>query len=133
MPRVLLVDDDRDLLEIYGTALRSAGYEVSVAHDSDEAFELIGRGSSFDVAVLDVVMRTPNEGFVLARRMRGDPRTSRIPLVMVSSVNAVNAEKGFDFRFSDRDRDPKWLPIDRFVDKPVKAGRLVALVRELAA
>lgn len=131
MPRVLLVDDDRDLLVIYETALRSAGFEVSLAHDSDEAFEIIDRGTTFDVAVLDVVMRTPNEGFVLARRMRSDSRTSRVPLVMISSVNTVNAGKGFDFRFSDRDRDPKWLPIDRFVDKPVKASRLVELVRGL--
>lgn len=131
MTRVLLVDDDPDVLDIYGTALGAAGFEVLCAHESEEAFALAVR-EPVDVAILDVVMRTPDEGFVLARRLHRDPRTARIPLVMLSSINAVNAAKGFDFRYSDRDRDPEWLPVARFLDKPVKTSRLITLVRELA-
>lgn len=128
---VLLVDDDPDFTEAYGLALEGAGFRVVVAHDGEEGFRKAWEGRP-DVAVLDVMMRTPNEGFELARRLRREPATAGIPLLMLSSVNAVNAARGESFRFSDKDRDEHWLPIDRFVDKPVEADRLVGLVRELA-
>jgi hypothetical protein len=47
-------------------------------------------------------------------------------------VNAENEAQGSAFRFTDRDKDPQWLPVDRFVDKPVKPEDLVSMVRTLA-
>lgn len=129
--RVLLVDDDADFLEIHRRPLERAGYEVLVAGGADEAFA-VATTHPIDVAVLDVMMSTDDEGFVLARRLRGDPRTAGVPLVMLSSINAVNAARGVPFQFSDRDRDERFLPIDRFVDKPVTGAQLVAIVGELA-
>jgi CheY-like chemotaxis protein len=84
------------------------------------------------VAVLDVMMTRPDEGFDLARTLRKDARTAGIPLLMLTSVNAANSERGLLFRLSDRDRDDMWLPVDRFVDKPVAPEKLLGLVRELA-
>jgi CheY-like chemotaxis protein len=77
-------------------------------------------------------MTTPTEGFLLARAMRQDDRTKGIPLLMLTSVNAENEAQGSSFRFTDRDKDPLWLPVDRFVDKPVKPEDLVSMVRTLA-
>jgi len=85
-----------------------------------------------DVAVLDVMMTTPTEGFLLARALRQDERTKRIPLVMLTSLNTEYEAQGSSFRITDRDKDPLWLPVDRFVDKPVKPEDLVSLVRTLA-
>jgi CheY-like chemotaxis protein len=130
--RVLLVDDDADFLEINGVALRAAGYEVMVAHNGTEGLEVAARGG-FHIAILDVMMATPNEGFELARALRKDPRTAQMPLIMLSSINAVNEGKGALLRFGNRDRDEVWLPIDRFIDKPVKPEALVRLVAELSA
>jgi hypothetical protein len=45
----------------------------------------------------------------------------------------VSRQRGFPVDFSDADRDETWLPIDRFVDKPVPPEKLVALVRQLSA
>lgn len=129
--RVLLVDDDADFLEIHRRPLERAGYEVLTAGGADEAFAL-ALVEPVDVAVLDVMMSTDDEGFVLARRLRGDPRTAGVPLVMLSSINAVNAARGVPFQFSDRDRDERFLPIERFLDKPVSGPELVAVVDELA-
>jgi CheY-like chemotaxis protein len=130
--RVLLVDDDQDFLEINKAALEAAGYDVAVAHDGKEGLQ-IGTRSSFNIAVLDVIMATPNDGFELARAFRNDARTERMPLVMLSSINAVHEGKGALLRFGNRDRDEIWLPIDRFVDKPIKPEALVRLVAELAS
>ena len=44
---------------------------------------------------------------------------------MLTSVNTENEAQGYSSRFSDRDRDSQWLPVDRFVDKPIKPEDLV--------
>ena len=128
---VLLVDDDVDLLDINRITLEAAGFDVLAAENGDAAMR-IATSRHVDVAVLDVMMTTPTEGFHLARAMRQDDRTKAIPLLMLTSVNAEYEAQGSSLRFTDRDRDDQWLPIDRFVDKPVKPEELVSLVRTLA-
>ncbi len=128
---VLLVDDDVDLLDINRIALEKAGFAVITAENGEQGFALAA-ANRVDVAVLDVMMDTPTEGFLLARQLRQDARTSQIPLLMLTSVNTENEAIGSFVRFTDRDRDKEWLPVDRFVDKPVKPEDLVSLVRTLA-
>jgi CheY-like chemotaxis protein len=128
---VLLVDDDVDLLEINRITLEAEGFNVLTAENGDQAMR-IATTTPVDVAVLDVMMTTPTEGFLLARALRQDDRTKRIPLLMLPSVNAEHEAQGSSFRFTDRDRDPQWLPVDRFVDKPVKPEDLVTMIRTLA-
>ena len=126
--KILLVDDDVDFLEVNRAALESAGYEVVTAHSAKDAFEVIRR-QVVDAAVIDVMMTTPDEGFHLARALRREERTRNIPLIMLTSINAVNEARGLQFRLSDRDRDETWLPVDRFLDKPIKAEKLVESLR----
>jgi len=128
---VLLVDDDQDLIDIYKTILEHAGFTVLTAANSAQALP-IANSNPIDVAVLDVMMDTPTEGFELARAMRQNEKTMRIPLLMLTSVNTHNEEIGSFVRFSDRDRDHAWLPVDRFLDKPIKPEDLVAIVRTLS-
>jgi DNA-binding response OmpR family regulator len=127
---VLLVDDDADLNEINRAALEREGFAVYTAGNSAEARRILV-DKQIDVAVLDVMMDTPTEGFVLAREMRRDARTKNVPLLMLTAVNTKNEEIGSFVRFSDRERDKDWLPVDRFADKPIKADALVSLVRTL--
>jgi len=128
---VLLVDDDQDLIDIYKTILEHAGFTVLTAANSAQALP-IANSNPIDVAVLDVMMDTPTEGFELARALRQNEKTMRIPLLMLTSVNTHNEEIGSFVRFSDRDRDHTWLPVDRFLDKPIKPEDLVAIVRTLS-
>jgi DNA-binding response OmpR family regulator len=128
---VLLVDDDDDLVDIHRMALEAAGFIVLTADNGDKGFA-VASSNRVDAAVLDVMMDTPTEGFVLARRLRQDVRTKHIPLLMLTSINTENEAIGSFVRFSDRDRDPQWLPVDRFVDKPIKPDDLVTLVRTLS-
>jgi CheY-like chemotaxis protein len=128
---VLLVDDDVDLLDINRITLEAAGFGVLTAENGDDAMR-IATTTHVDVAVLDVMMTTPTEGFLLARAMRQDDRTKQIPLLMLTSVNAENEAHGSPITFTDRDRDAQWLPVDRFVDKPLKPEDLVSMVRTLS-
>jgi DNA-binding response OmpR family regulator len=128
---VLLVDDDIDLITVSRMALEKAGFKVFTAANSAEAMK-IATANEIDAAVLDVMMDTPTEGFMLAREMRQNEKTKNIPLLMLTSVNTQNEAIGSFIRFSDKDRDKTWLPVDRFMDKPVKAEELVSVVRTLA-
>ena len=125
---VLVVDDDVDFVKTSKLALEAAGFEVLTAYSGAEGSKA-AKENPVDVAVLDVMMETPDEGFNLARQMRKDDKTKNIPLIMLTSVNAVNKEAGYTFSFSDRDRDDMWLPIDKFLDKPVKPQQLVDTVK----
>lgn len=124
---VLLVDDDVDFVFANRTALEAAGYQVLTAHNGIEGLK-VARESHVDVAVLDVMMDTPEEGFVLARNLRKDEKTKHIPLVMLTSVNEVNRKAGYPYKFTDQDRDEMWLPIDKFLDKPVKPQQLAEAI-----
>jgi CheY-like chemotaxis protein len=125
---VLIVDDDIDFLSANKTALEAAGFQVLMAHNSGEGMKL-ALDNHVDVAVLDVMMDTPDEGFALARDLRKQDKTKSIPLVMLTSVNEVNRKAGYTFKFTDRDRDDMWLPVDKFLDKPVKPAQLAEAVR----
>jgi CheY-like chemotaxis protein len=126
-PTVLLVDDDIDFLLANRTALEAAGYQVIVAHNGNDGMKL-ARENRVDVAVLDVMMDTPEEGFILARNLRKDEKTKNIPLLMLTSVNEVNRKAGYPYKFTDHDRDEMWLPIDKFLDKPIKPQQLTEAV-----
>jgi DNA-binding response OmpR family regulator len=128
---VLLVDDEVDLLDSYKTILEHEGFAVLTATGSAEAMK-IATSNPVSVAVLDVMMETPTEGFELARTMRQNEKTKRITLLMLTAVNTHNEEIGSFVRFSDRDRDGTWLPVDRFMDKPIKPQDLVSIVRTLS-
>lgn len=117
--KVLLVDDDVDLVAVNTAILESRGYVVVSAH-SGPAGLVKARAESPDLIVLDVMMGTNSEGFDLARALRKDDATRSIPLIMVTSVNST-----VPFRFEP---DPTYLPVDRFLEKPVAPE---ALLREV--
>ncbi|MBF0544081.1 MAG: response regulator [Candidatus Riflebacteria bacterium] len=127
---VLVVDDDVDFVKANQTALENAGFKVLTAYSGTEGMQM-ARENHVDVAILDVIMETADRGFTLAREMRNEEKTKSIPLVMLTSVNEVNQKAGFLFTFSDKDRDDSWLPIDKFLDKPVKPKELVDVVNRL--
>ena len=128
---VLIVDDDVDFVKANQIALEAEGFQVLAAYNGSEGMRA-ARNNHVDVAVLDVILDTPDEGFALARELRKDDKTKGIPLVMLTSVNEVNRKAGYTFRFSDRDRDEMWLPVDKFLDKPVKPQQLAETIRLLS-
>ncbi len=82
--RVLVVDDDPDKLALLEFALTTAGYDVRTATDGEEG---LGAVSSFqpDLVVSDVMMPRVN-GYELARRIREDPQTRFIPIILQTAV-----------------------------------------------
>jgi CheY-like chemotaxis protein len=67
---ILLVDDERDILDLGMAALRGAGYSVQQAISGDIAFLLIQQGLLFNLLVTDIVMPGQLDGFGLAKKVR---------------------------------------------------------------
>jgi diguanylate cyclase (GGDEF)-like protein len=87
---VLVVDDDPDVARFVEVNLRSAGYDVTVASDGEEAVE---RAIDIrpDLVLLDVMM-PKLDGFEVAQRLRRDPRTSSSSIIMLTA-KALSADK----------------------------------------
>jgi len=119
--KVLLVDDDADHLLALSICLQDEGYEVFTAENGDEGMHLALEHQP-DVAVLDVMMRNTEEGFVLARSMRAEARLADTRLLILSGVGK---HFGMDF-----EPDELWLPVDKVLEKPIEVR---ALAEEVAA
>ena len=81
--RILFVDDEEQIRKLMQSWLERRGYAVEVASDGNEALRLI-RATTPDLLITDVNMPNMN-GFELARRLRADHRTARMPIVMLSA------------------------------------------------
>ena len=118
--RILVVDDSPTICAVLGKMLGQDGYHVLKAADGDAAITL-ARSESPVLVFLDVVMPGMN-GFSVLRALRHDPRTSDIPIIMISG-NQQATEQFYLQRFGADDFMKK--PFDRD-DVYERIGHLVA-------
>ena len=121
--KVLIVDDDLDILEAMTIILEKEGLEVVTAEDGEQGLKK-AREEQPDIILLDVMMNYQDEGFQTAYQLRSDPQLKGIPVVMITSVSKVT---GFKF---DKDKDEDFLPVDDFIEKPVDPQKLISIVRK---
>ncbi|HPD47721.1 MAG TPA: response regulator [Anaerohalosphaeraceae bacterium] len=123
--KILIVDDDPDITEAMTVVLESKGYEVASAANSTAAMKQV-EASRPDLIILDVMMDTQSEGFVFSRQIKNDNKTKDIPILMITGVKD---KVGIDFK--DAAGDESWLPVEEYLDKPVKPDVLLAKVASL--
>lgn len=82
--RILLVEDDRFLRKAAEATLRRQGYEVLTAADGEEALR-VARESPPDLLLLDLIM-PKLQGFEVLRRLKADPATAGIPVIVLSNL-----------------------------------------------
>jgi CheY-like chemotaxis protein len=123
--KVLIVDDDPDITEAMKLVLENDGYTVEKASDSDAAMAQM-RAAKPDMIILDVIMNTLREGFMFSRELKKNPGYKEIPILMLTSVKE---KTGIDFKSAAGDE--QWLPVDDFLDKPVKPNVLLEKVGAL--
>lgn len=128
MPRtVMIVDDDADFVAIQREVLERGGYEVLARPNSSEAEEFLKCGSLPDLIITDLMMNREDEGFTFCHLLKRDPRTSSIPVLMLTSVNTAS-RLSFDLK-SEEAR--KWIKADDFADKPIRPENLLNKVKRL--
>ena len=118
MSTILIVEDSIVQREMMTDLLKANGLEVTHASDGAEALEAIHKAPP-DLVVLDIVMPRMN-GYELCRRLKSDPKTQNVPVVMCSS-------KGEEF-------DRYWgmkQGADAYIAKPFQPIELVGTVKQL--
>ena len=128
MGKIYIIDDDHDIVESLTMVLTSNGYEVSAQYNDENVVENISNYGP-DLIILDVIFPEDHSaGFKIARDIKNSPELVKIPIVMLSAVNEKGIYMG---RFSDQDIDQSWLPVNKFLDKPVQPKELLRLVKSL--
>jgi len=113
--RILVVDDEQDLLEILKFNLETEGYEVSTACSAEEALTL--NVGEFDLLLLDVMMGGMS-GFAMAKKLKSDTATEHIPIVFLTARDTENdTVTGFN------------LGADDYISKPFSIREVLVRVR----
>jgi CheY-like chemotaxis protein len=123
--KLLFIDDDPTFLAAQSAFMSSHGYAVLTADGTDAAIAVLQKETP-DMIFIDLMMEHTDSGFTLARRIRREERFQGIPLVMLSGVAS---ETGLGFS-REREELKSWSHLDDFVDKPVSAHRLLAIVEQ---
>ena len=120
MPKILIVDDDPDVLEAGRLVLEREGYEIDTALTRADGMAKVEEFKP-DLLILDVMMEEPDDGFVMAQDLRRQGHS--FPIMMLTSVGTAT---GFEFG-----PDDEVVPVDEFQPKPVDPTTFVAKVGKL--
>ena len=113
--RILVVDDEQDLLEILKFNLETEGYEVATASSAEEALQL--DIASFSLLLLDVMM-SGMSGFAMARKLKENPTTANVPIIFLTARDTENdTVTGFN------------LGADDYISKPFSLREVMVRVR----
>ncbi len=123
--KILIIDDDPDIVEAMKVVLESKGYQVRVAKTGGEGLREVRRDKP-ELIILDVMMETGDKGFDVAREIKWDPNYKNVPILMLT---AIKERTGLDF--GKEAGDEHWLPVDDYCDKPLHPDELVSKVEAL--
>jgi len=117
-PTILVVDDNQENLELLQAYLEDFDCHTIPAGDGLQALEIIADNTP-DLILLDVMMPKMS-GFEVCKRLKNDPKTSDIPIIMVTALNEFgDIERGIDSGTDD------------FISKPVNKLELLTRVRTM--
>ena len=122
VPKILIVDDDPDIVEAGRLVLEREGYEVEGAPNRADGMKRLEEVKP-DLLILDIMMEERDDGLRMAREIRKVGHT--LPIIMLTSVNAA---MGLNI-----DKDEEMVPVDEFQPKPVDPQTLIAKVKKLLA
>lgn len=114
--RILVVDDDKEVVRLMRAYLEQAGYEVLVAYDGDTAVHILRRDKP-DLLLLDLML-PDRDGYDITRLVRSDPALAAMPIIMLTArVEDTDKIVGLE------------MGADDYVTKPYNPREVVARVR----
>ena len=117
--RILLVDDEPDLVQMVSVRLTSAGYEVMKAYDGQEALEKVKKEAHPDLIILDLML-PKLDGYKVCRLLKFDERTRAIPILIFTARAQVE-----DVTLATE------CGADAYLTKPFEAKVLLNKIQEL--
>jgi CheY-like chemotaxis protein len=129
-PKILIIDDDADAVDLIRIALEANNYDVFSAGNGTEGLKLV-KEIHPDLIILDVMMDTATEGFQVSYQIKSnDPKSEyrefcRTPIIMMTGVS-----QQMHMKFSPK-QDGDYLPVDEFLEKPVRIDPLLEKIKKL--
>ena len=116
--KILIIDDDQDILETMGSLMEFEGFEIHAADTVERGIEMIEEISP-GLILLDVMFpEKKTRGFEAAGTIK-----QKHPSVPIFIITAINREYAFDFSSDD-------IQVDEFINKPIKTDRLVETIKK---
>lgn len=116
--RILVVDDDENILNLEKTILEQKGFEVIGAGGGAQALEMLAK-QTFDLVLLDVMMPEV-DGFTVCRKIKDDPRLKDIPVIFLTAKGGGEAlAEGFE------------SGAVMYINKPFTANKLLTIVNTM--
>jgi DNA-binding response OmpR family regulator len=116
--RILVVDDDENILNLEKTILGQKGFDVTGAAGGAEALKLLGE-RTYDLVLLDVMMPEV-DGFTVCRKIKDDPRLKDIPVIFLTAKGGGEAlAEGFE------------SGAIMYINKPFTANKLLTIVNTM--
>lgn len=127
MKKILLADDDPDVVEVVSMLLEEEGYEIITAKDGAQALEKIERENP-DLVILDLLMPRV-DGFAVFNKLREPTyeRWSRIPVIVLTSVREEVSNRRYELETGRR------MEYAAYLEKPADPDELLATVSRLLA
>ena len=121
---VLLIDDDLDMHDIIKLVLEPLGCRVTCCSSGPAGMDLLRREPP-DLLLLDIMLSSPTEGLVLAKKIKGDETLKTIPIILISSIGE---SVGADYA---RELGDSVVPGEGFMEKPLDPPRLREAVTQI--
>ena len=116
--RILVVDDDENILNLEKTILEQKGFSVTTAGGGNEALKVLAQ-EGFDLILLDVMMPEV-DGFTVCRKIKDDPRLKEIPVIFLTAKGGGEAlAEGFE------------SGAVMYINKPFTANKLLTIVNTM--
>jgi CheY-like chemotaxis protein len=125
LARILIVDDDSDLLQGQKVFLEQHGYQVVIALGIEEGLAK-ARESAPDMILADLMMEHYDSGFVFCKKVRDLPGLAKVPIVMQT---AAPRKVGFTFE-TGASPGREWLKVDEVLTKPVPLEHLLGKIEQ---
>lgn len=121
--RILVIDDDVQLVDTVQTLLTSVGYQVSYAYQAERGIEL-ALATQPDLILLDIMFAGPPgpDGVEISRQLHADPALKDTPVIVLSGVKRV---LDLPIKLAP---DEDYMPVRAFLEKPFKPSDLLAAI-----
>jgi len=113
--RILIIDDDTDLLSSLQIILEDRDFDVHTASTKEDGFKLL-KSINPDLLIQDIMMESDLEGYGILNTLKSDPAFRQLPIIMLTGI-AEAMEVNFRSAIED---DPEMFPAVVFLDKPVE-------------
>lgn len=123
--KILIADDDQDIRDSLKAILETRQYTVITAANREEGMEKV-KAEKPDLLILDVMMKTWQDGFEMSRELKKNSQFKNIPILMLTGI-----KKETGVSFDDAAGDPTWCPVEGFLNKPVEPKILLEEVERL--